>query len=96
MSARLSARRKSLQTKHLHPFYIQRIQYLEPADVGSRLDFCHWINSNPHMIRNIFFNDETHFTRDGVNNIRNSRLLYHDHLHTIFESNYQHSFSVNV
>jgi len=48
------------------------------------------------MIVNILFTDEAHFTSDGVNNTRNPHLLEHDNLHGIVESNYQHSFSVNV
>ena len=48
------------------------------------------------MIVNILFTDEAHFTSDGINNTRNSRLLDHDNLHGIVESNYKHSFSVNV
>jgi hypothetical protein len=48
------------------------------------------------MIRNILFTDEAHFTRDGVNNTRNSHLLDRDNLHGTVESKYQHRFSVNV
>ena len=48
------------------------------------------------VIHNVLFTDEAHFTRDGVNNTRNSRLLDHDNLHRTVESNYQYSFSVNV
>ena len=62
----------------------------------SRLELCRWINSNSHMIRNILFTDEAHFTRDGVNNTRSSHLWDNDNSHTTVESNYQHPFSVNV
>jgi len=48
------------------------------------------------MIVNILFTDEAHFTSDGVNNTKNSRLLHHDNLHGTVESNNKHSFSVNV
>jgi hypothetical protein len=61
----------------------------------SRLELCRWINSNSHIIRNILFTEED-FTRDGVNNTRNSHLCDHDNPHGIVESNYQHRFSVNV
>jgi len=58
----------------------------------SRLDLCRWINSNPHVIRNVLFTDDAHFTRDGVNNT----IWGRDNPHETIESNYQHRFSVNV
>ena len=48
------------------------------------------------MIRNILFTDEAHFTRDWVNNTRNSYLWDRDNLRGAVETNYQHRFSVNV
>jgi hypothetical protein len=36
----------------LHPYYIQRIQYVtETVEKGSLAEFCHWINAHPQMIR---------------------------------------------
>ena len=52
--------------------------------------------SNSHVIRNVFFNDEVHFTRDAVNNAKNSHSWDRDNPHGTVESNYQHHFSVNV
>jgi len=48
------------------------------------------------MIRNILFTGEAHFTRDGVNNTKNSHLWDRENPHGTVESNYQHRFSVNV
>ena len=48
------------------------------------------------MICNIMFTDEPFFTRDGVNNTRNSHLWDHDNRHGTVESKYQHRFSLNV
>jgi hypothetical protein len=48
------------------------------------------------MIRNILFTEEDHFTHDGVNNTRTSRLWERDNPYGTVESNYQHGFSVNV
>jgi len=42
------------------------------------------------------FTDETHFSRDGVNNTRNSHLWDRDNSHGTVDSNYQHRFSFNV
>ena len=77
----------------LYPYHIQCIQHLEPVDICRRLELCHWINSNPHMIHNILFTDPAHFTCDGVNNTRNSHLWDRDNPHGNVESNYQHHFS---
>ena len=74
-------------------YHNQCIQHLEPADKCSRMELCHWINSNPHMILNILFTDEAHFTRDGVNNRRNSHLWDRDNPHGTVKSNYQHLFA---
>jgi len=48
------------------------------------------------MIRNILSIDETHCTRNGVNNTRNSHLWDRDNPHGNVESNYQHRFTVNL
>ena len=86
----------TLNPEAMHPYHIQRIQHLEPADMCSRLELCRWLNSNPHMIRNILFTDEVHFTRDGVNNTGNSHLWDRDYPNGTVESNFQHLFAVNV
>jgi hypothetical protein len=77
----------------MYPYHIQRIQHLESADMCSWLELCCWISSNPHMICNTMFTDEAHFTRDGVNNTRNSHLWDCDNPHETVESNYQHLFA---
>jgi hypothetical protein len=64
--------------------------------MASRLEFCRWIHADPHIIRDILFTDEAHFTRDGVYNTRNSRLWDHNNPHLTVESNYQHRFSINA
>jgi len=87
---------RTLHTEGMYPYHIQRIQCLEPADMCSQFELCRWINSNSHMIRNILFTDEAHFTRDEVNSTRNSHLWSRENPHGTVESNYQHRFSVNV
>jgi hypothetical protein len=62
----------------------------------SRLELYRWINSNCHKIRKILFTDETPFTRDGVNNTRNSRLWDRDNPLGTVGSNHQRQFSVNM
>jgi len=48
------------------------------------------------MIHNIFFTEQAHFTRNGVNNRINSHLWDRDSPHGTVESNYQYRFSVNM
>ena len=100
ISARLCAPHMTVwrkpYTKEFIRYHIQCIQHLEPADMCSRLEMCRWINYNPYMNRNILFTDEVHFTRDWVNDTRNSHLWDSDNPHGTVESNYQHRFSVNV
>ena len=77
----------------MYPYCIQRMQHLEPAYMCSRLELCRWINSNSNMIRNIFFTEPAHFTRDGVNSTRNYHLWDRDNPHGTVESIYQHLFA---
>jgi len=70
---------------HRHNQSIQRFQHLEPADMCSRLELYRWINGKSHTIRNIFFTDEAHFIRDGVNNTRNTHLWVRDSPHGTVE-----------
>jgi hypothetical protein len=55
---------------------------------GYKLIVNDWITS--------FFTDEALFTRDGINNTRNSHTLANENPHAVVECNFQHRFSVNV
>jgi len=44
----------------------------------------------------ILFTDEATFTRNGINNTRNSHNLAQDNPHATVETNFQTRFSVNV
>jgi len=80
----------------MYLYHIQRIQHRGPADTCSQLELCCWDNSNPHMFHNILLFDEAHFTRDGVNNTRNSHLWNRDIPYGTVKSHYQHLFAINV
>ena len=72
----------------MYLFHIQHIQHLEPADMCTRLELCHWINSNPHTVwfaRFIHHQDPHKMnTRDGLiqrilsttRSINNTAVLY--------------------
>ena len=35
------------RTEGSYLYHVQLFQHLEPADLGSRLEYCHWINAKP-------------------------------------------------
>jgi len=53
---------RTLHNRRIYTYHIRLIQNLELAGMYSLLELCCRINSNPHMIRNILFNDKAHFT----------------------------------
>jgi len=61
-----------------------------------RLEFCHWLHNNRHLLPLILFTDEATFTRNGINNTRNSHRWSHDNPHGTVDTNYQRRFSINV
>ena len=58
------------------------------------MDLCHWIKAHPELLSFILFSDETSFTRDGVNNLRNVHTWYHVP-HETSVTNFQRIFTVN-
>jgi hypothetical protein len=80
----------------LYPYHLQRVQHLLPNDYEQRLQFCNWLQTNWHSLDNNLFTDEALFTRDGINNTRNSHIWANENPHAVVECNFQHRFSVNV
>ena len=60
------------------------------------MDLCHWRKARPELLSVILFSDETSFTRDGVNNLRNVHTWSHNNPHETRVTNFQKRFSVNV
>jgi len=60
------------------------------------LDLHQWVIANCRLIPFILFNDETRFTRDGINNTHNSHQWSNKNPHAIVGRNSQHRFSANV
>lgn len=86
----------TLHEQGLYPYHVQRVQHLQPEDYAKRIEFCRWINNNHRIVSRILFTDEATFTRDGINNTRNSHVWSIENPHATVESNFQHKFSVNV
>jgi len=86
---------RTLHNDGLYPFHHQPV-HLHPCDDARRLQFCHSLSHNRELLPFILFTDEATFTRNGINNIRNSHHRAQDNPHAAVETNFQTRFSVNV
>jgi hypothetical protein len=77
----------------LHP---QRVQNLHRRGSAMRLEFSHWLHINCQLLPLMLFTDEATFTRNGINNTRNSYRQSHENPHVTVETNFQRRFSVTV
>ena len=87
---------QTLHAQGLYPFHCQRVQHLHIGDEVSRLQFCRFINSNLNLIPLILFTDEATFSRNGINNTRNTHRWSDENPHATTATNFQLRFSVNV
>lgn len=85
-----------LNNNNLYPFHKQKIQHLHPGDDVHRLEYCNWISTHRRLYKYILFTDESQFTRDGINNLRNQHTWAEVNPHTTIERNFQQRFSINV
>ena len=63
---------RTLHEDGWYPFHSQSVQNLHPGDSAMRLEFCDWLHTNRQLLPLILFTDEATFTRNGINNTRNS------------------------
>jgi len=61
-----------------------------------RLEFFRWGNDNCRLLRLILFTDEGTYSREGINNTRNSHWWSEENPHAILLTNFRHCFSANV
>jgi hypothetical protein len=88
--------RRILHHDGLYPYHLQRVQHLLPNYYEQRLQFCNWLQTNWQSLDNILFTDIALFTRDGINNTRNSHAWPNENPHAMVECNFQQRFSVDV
>ncbi|CAH2015075.1 unnamed protein product [Acanthoscelides obtectus] len=90
---------QTLREEGLYPFHVQRVQALQPDDFPARVRFCesllHQHDNNPDFLKCIFFTDESTFTRNGVNNFRNTHVWSVENPHAVRRAHFQQIFSVN-
>ena len=61
-----------------------------------RLEFCHLLHTKSQLLPLILFTDDATFTRNGINNTRNSHRWSHENPHGIVETNFQRRLPINV
>lgn len=90
----------TLRENQFNPFHVQRVQALLPEDFPRRVQFCEWFlqqhENDQHFSNKILVMDEATFTRNGMNNFRNTHVWSIDNPHAIRRTNFQHRFSANV
>lgn len=91
---------KTFRENQLYPFHVQRIQALQPEDHPRRVQFCEWLlqqqRHDDNFTKTILVLDEALFTRNGMNNSRNTHVWSYENHHAVKRANFQHRFSVNV
>lgn len=89
-----------IHAEGFHPFHYTPVQGLLPEDLGKRLEFCNWLLerqfASNNFITNIFWTDESQFTRDGITNFHNLHVWAESNPHPKKETSFQHRFSVNL
>ena len=69
---------RALKEQDLHPYHVQKVQALEPADFSRRVIYCKWLLQQCRERRNflncILFMDEAGFTKKAVFNSHNTHI----------------------
>lgn len=87
---------KILNNEGLYPYHLRKVQALHPGDNIIRSEFCRWVAANRRLVKLILFTDEAQFTRNGINNSKNTHIWAEENPHAIVETKFQRRFSVNV
>ena len=87
---------RTLHEENLYPYHDQRVQHFQPGDHAKRMELCHWVNAHPVLLNEILFTDESPFTRDGINNVRNIHTWAHRNPHATCVTHFRRRFSLNV
>lgn len=86
-----------LKEEKFHPYRMSLHQALNQNDMQRRLNFCNWIEQQPHNFhRNILFSDECTFKSDAEVNTWNFRYWSQSNPHWLREVDHQHVWKLNV
>ena len=83
---------RTLHEDGLYPFHPHPMQNLHPVDNAMSLEFCYWLRIIRQLLPLILLTDEANFTRNGINNTRNSHRWSHENPHSTVETNFQRLF----
>ncbi|GBM84915.1 hypothetical protein AVEN_23714-1 [Araneus ventricosus] len=69
-----------LRDEGLHPYHVQKVQALIPADYAPRVEFARWflqqLAAQPDFNVHVLFTDESTFTREGISNTHNLHVFF--------------------
>ncbi|GBM73317.1 hypothetical protein AVEN_246380-1 [Araneus ventricosus] len=69
-----------LREEGLHPYHVQKVQALIPADYAPRVDFARWflqqLAAQPDFSAQVLFTVESTFTREGISNTHNLHVFF--------------------
>lgn len=89
-----------LKHNNFHPYHVQRVQALLPADYQRRVDFCRELlrrcRQDPLFFDSILWSDESCFKRVGVFNMHNLHCWAVENPKIVREDRFQHQFGVNL
>lgn len=88
-----------LHEQQLHPYHLQKVHALVPADYPRRVLFCQWYLrslANPQFSRIILFSDEALFTRSGFFNNHNYHVWHEENPHAMHVTRHQQRFHLNI
>jgi hypothetical protein len=89
-----------LNEQLLHPFHLQKVHALGPADYPARIQFAQYFlqqcDADPDYPLTVLFTDEAMFTREVLVNSHNMHQWAEDNPHATLQHGHQQRFSLNV
>lgn len=89
-----------LKTHKYHPYHLQRVQTLQPADYPRRVEFCRImlrkINENSRFFDKIMWSDESACRKDGYQNLHNLHNWALENPHATIQDRSQTQFKINL
>ncbi|GBO31413.1 hypothetical protein AVEN_145815-1 [Araneus ventricosus] len=69
-----------LRDEGLHPYQVQKVQALIPADYAPRFEFARWflqqLAAQPDFSAHVLFTDESTFTCEGISNTHSLHVFF--------------------
>ncbi|GBN25951.1 hypothetical protein AVEN_28490-1 [Araneus ventricosus] len=69
-----------LRGEGLHPYHVQKVQALIPADYAPRVEFARWfmqqLAARPDFSAHVLFTDGSNFTREDISSTHNRHVFF--------------------